>query len=131
MPKIGIAEKAFAKDQNHTESQSVRFETMYSLKLETVRARPYKELVSDLWKQPDIKRAWEYFDDWYKRVIHSKHAPMKNRARSHKARIPNIVTFCTLGITNGVAVDPFGHRIGDPMSAVGHNIGDPLFQTSR
>jgi len=89
--------------ENHTESQTARFETICSLKLETGRAWSYKELLRDLWKQPDAKRAREYFDDWYKRVIHTKLEPMKKLARTLKARLANIVTFCTHGITNGVA----------------------------
>ena len=59
------------------ESQTARFETICSLKLETGRAWSYKELLRDLWKQPGAKRAGEYFDDWYKRVIHTKLEPMK------------------------------------------------------
>ena len=59
------------------ESQTAHFETICSLKLETGRAWSYKELLRDLWKQPDAKRAGEYFDDGYKRVIYTKLDPVK------------------------------------------------------
>jgi transposase len=44
-----------------------------------------------------------FFREWYRRVIHTKLEPMKKFARTLKARIENIVTFCTHRITNGVA----------------------------
>lgn len=89
--------------ENHTESQTARFESICTLRLATGKAWSYKELLRDLWKQPDAKRATSFFNDWYQRVIHTKLEPMKKLARTLKERLSNIVTFCTHGITNGVA----------------------------
>ena len=89
--------------ENHTESQTARFESICTLKLETGRAWSYKELLRDLWKQPDSRTARSFFQEWYRSVIHTKLEPMKKLARTIKQRIANIVTFCTHGITNGVA----------------------------
>ncbi len=47
--------------------------------------------------------ATTYFNDWYKRVIHTKLKPMKAVARSIKERLQNVVSFCTHKITNAVA----------------------------
>ena len=89
--------------ENHTESQTARFESICSLRLATGKAWSYKELRRDLWKQPDAKRATGFFNDWYQRVIHTKLEPMKKLARTLKERLSNIVTVCTHGITNVVA----------------------------
>jgi len=89
--------------ENHTESQTARFEAVCSLKLETGRAWSYKELLRDLWKQPDSRTARSFFQKWYRSVIHTKLEPMKKLARTLKQRLANIVTFCTHGVTNGVA----------------------------
>ncbi len=89
--------------ENHAESQTERFESICSLKLETGRSWSYGELLRDLWEQPDSRTARSFFHEWYRSVIHTKLEPMKKLARTLKQRIPNIVTFCTHGITNGVA----------------------------
>jgi transposase len=44
-----------------------------------------------------------FFNDSLQRVIQPKLEPMKRLARTLKERLLNIVTFCTHGITNGVA----------------------------
>ena len=44
-----------------------------------------------------------YFNNCYKRVIHSKLEPMKTVAKSIKERLKNLVSYCTHKITNAVA----------------------------
>ena len=44
-----------------------------------------------------------YFNDRYKRVIHSKLESMKSVAESIKERLENVVGYCTHKITNAVA----------------------------
>jgi transposase len=89
--------------ENHSEAQAARFEAICSLKLATGRAWSYKEMLRDLWKQPDSRTARSFFNDWYRSVIHTRLEPMRKLARTLKQRLDNIVTYCTHGITNGVA----------------------------
>ncbi len=89
--------------ENHSEGQAARFEAICSLKLPTGRAWSYKELLRDLWKQPDGRTARSFFNDWYRSVIHTRLEPMRKLARSLKQRLDDIVTYCTQGITNGDA----------------------------
>ena len=60
-------------------------------------------MLRDLWNHDDAASATTYFKDWYRRVIHTKLAPMKKLARTIKERIENVVSYCTHGITNSVA----------------------------
>lgn len=89
--------------ENLTEKQQRLFEETYDLQLQTGKAWAYKEMLRDLWSQDDAASATAYFQDWYKRVIHTKLAPMKAVARTIKERLANVVSFCTHGITNAVA----------------------------
>lgn len=50
--------------ENHTENQTASFASICSLRLATGKAWSYKELLRDLWKQPDAKRATCFFNDW-------------------------------------------------------------------
>ena len=47
--------------------------------------------------------ATTYFNDWYKRVIHSKLESMKTVAKLMKERLKNVVSYCTHKITNALA----------------------------
>lgn len=88
--------------ENHTESKTARFESICALRFATGKAWSYKELLRDLWKQPDAKRENGFFNDWYQRIIHKKLEPMKKLARILEYGLSNIVTFCMHGITNGL-----------------------------
>ena len=44
----------------------------------------------------------KYFNDWYKRVIHTNLEPMKTLAKTIKEQLKNVVSFCTHKITNAV-----------------------------
>jgi transposase len=89
--------------ENLTDKQQALFEETYDLQLQTGKAWAYKEMLRDLWSQDDAASATGYFNDWYKRVIHTKLAPLKAVARTIKDRLANVVSFCTHGITNAVA----------------------------
>ena len=89
--------------ENLTAKQEALFEEVFSLKLETGKARGYKELLRDLWDHDDAASATTYFKEWYQRVIHTKLEPMKKVARTIKERLANVVSYCTHEITNGVA----------------------------
>jgi transposase len=60
-------------------------------------------MLRDLWHHADSASATTYFQDWYRRVIHTKLEPMKTVARSIKGRLANVVSYCTHRITNAVA----------------------------
>jgi transposase len=89
--------------ENLSEKQEALFAETYNLQLQTGKAWAYKELLRDLWLQEDEPTATGYFKNWYRRVIHTKFTPLKSVARTLKARLRNIVSYCRLGITNAVA----------------------------
>lgn len=89
--------------ENLTEKQEALFDEVFTLRLETGKAWGYKELLRDLWDHNDAASATAFFKDWYRRVIHTKLEPMKKVARTIKARLENVVSYCTHGITNAVA----------------------------
>ncbi|MEW4454587.1 ISL3 family transposase [Bremerella sp. JC817] len=89
--------------ENLTEKQQSQLDQAFTLQLETGKAWAYKEMLRDLWEHADASSAPTYFKDWYRRVIHTKLAPMKKVARTIKERLANVVSYCTHGITNAVA----------------------------
>ena len=89
--------------ENLSEKQQAVFDATYDLQLQTGKAWAYKEMLRDLWTQTSAASATTYFNDWYKRVIHTKLEPMKTVARSIKERLQNVVSYCTHRITNAVA----------------------------
>lgn len=89
--------------ENLTEKQDALLNEVFTVKLETGKAWAYKEMLRELWDHADAASATAYFKDWYRRVIHTKLGPMKKVARTIKERLENVVSYCTHGITNGVA----------------------------
>ncbi len=67
------------------------------------RAWAYKEALRDLWHHDDAESATAYFQDWYKRIIHTKLTHLKKTAQTIKRHLANVVSYCTHGITNAVA----------------------------
>jgi len=86
-----------------TDAQRARFEAVYKQELETGKAWAYKEMLRDLWHHDSESSATLFFQDWYKRVIHTKLKPLKQVATTIKERLANVVSYCTHGITNAVA----------------------------
>ncbi len=89
--------------ENLTDRQKQRFDEVYQRELLTGKAWAYKEMLRDLWMHDTETAATGYFKDWYRRVIHTKLAPMKKVARTIQERLANVVSYCTHGITNAVA----------------------------
>lgn len=89
--------------ENLTEKQQSLLEEVFTLQLDTGKAWAYKEMLRDLWDHEDATSARAYFQEWYRRVIHTKLEPMKKVARTIKERLQNVVSYCTHGITNAVA----------------------------
>ena len=88
---------------NLSEKQQTLFDETYDLQLQTGKAWAYREVLRDLWTQPDTQTAKQYFKDWYRSVIHTKLEPMKRVARTIKERLTNVVSYCKHKITNAVA----------------------------
>jgi transposase len=89
--------------ENLSDQQRDLFDLVYSRGLETGKAWGYKELLRDLWNHDDAAQATTFFKDWYRRVIHTKLAPLKKVARTIQERLANVVSYCTHRITNAVA----------------------------
>ena len=89
--------------ENLTEKQRALLNDVFTLQLETGKAWAYKEMLRDLWHHDDAASATSYFNDWYRRVIHTKLTPLKKVARTIKERLANVVSYCTHRITNAVA----------------------------
>ena len=60
-------------------------------------------MLRDLWSQTSAASATTYFNDRYRRVIHTKLEPMKAVARLIRERLRNVVSYCTHKITISVA----------------------------
>ena len=89
--------------ENLTEKQQTLFDAAYARQLQAGKAWSYKEMLRDLWGQKTSASATTFFNDWYRRVIHTKLEPMRAVAKSIKERLRNVVSYCTHKITNAVA----------------------------
>ncbi len=92
-----------SSQENLTQKQRELFDEVYTTQLQTGKAWAYKEMLRELWNHPNARDATSYFKDWYRRVIHTALEPMKAVARTIKARLGNVVSYCTHRITNAVA----------------------------
>jgi transposase len=85
-------------------SSREHLENLLAAKMETGKAWTYKELLRDLWHHETATEAKAFFGWWYRKVIHTKLAPLKKVARTIRERIDNVVSYCTFdGLTNAVA----------------------------
>ncbi len=89
--------------ENLTGKQEARLNDVFTVRLETGKARAYKETLRDLWAHDTADQAAAFFKDRYRSVIHTKLKPMKKVARTIKERLVNVVSYCTHRITNAVA----------------------------
>ena len=60
-------------------------------------------MLRDLWGQKTAGSATTFFNDWYRRVIHTKLEPMKAVAKSIEERVGNALSYCGHKITSAVA----------------------------
>lgn len=104
--------------ENLTEKQVTLLDETFTQKLQTGKAWAYKEMLRDLWHHETAAQATEYFKAWYRSVIHTKLGPMKKVAKTIKARLANVVSYCTHGITNAVA-----EGINSKIQAVKRRVG--------
>jgi len=89
--------------ENLTPKQRTLLDSTFTLQFDTGKAWAYKEMLRDLWNHDAAVDATAYFQDWYRRVIHTKLEPMKKVARTIKERLAHVVSYCTHRITNAVA----------------------------
>ena len=89
--------------ENLSEKQGKKLAEVFHIHLKTGKAWAYKEMLRDLWNHDNPEDARTYFEDWYKRVIHSRLEPMKKVARMIKERLENVISYCRHFITNAVA----------------------------
>lgn len=89
--------------ENLSPQQRTLLDSTFTRQLDTGKAWAYKEMLRDLWHHDTSADATAYFQDWYRRVIHTKLEPMKRVARTIKERLDNVVSYCTHRITNAVA----------------------------
>ncbi len=89
--------------ENLTQSQRSHLDQVYEHRLKTGKAWAFKEMLRDLWNHSTEADARTYFQDWYRRVIHTQLEPLKRVARTIKERLANVVSYCTHRITNAVA----------------------------
>jgi len=89
--------------QNLPERYRERFQTIKSLNLQTSRAWAIKETLRQLWDYRSETWAGKFFSQWFGWAKRSKLTPIKKVADMIKSHLPNVITYATHGITNGVA----------------------------
>jgi transposase len=104
--------------ENLTTSQQAKLDQVFAMHLKTGKAWAFKEMLRELWDHNTAAEATVYFNDWYRRVIHTQLEPLKKVARSIKERLANVVSYCTHQITNAVA-----EGINSKIQAIKRRVG--------
>jgi transposase len=89
--------------ENLSDSQRKRLGEVYTRLLDTGKAWAYKSGDKDLGHRGKPEVATHFFKNWNNRGIHANLEPLKKVARTMKERLPSVVSYCSLGITNAVA----------------------------
>jgi transposase len=79
------------------------FAALFRLDLKVARAWALKESLRVLWSY--FREGWarRFFARWFWRATHSRLEPMRDLAHRLRNHLPNILTYCRLGLTNAVA----------------------------
>ena len=104
--------------ENLNQKQQSKFEETFTLLLKTGKAWGFNEALRDLWDQDSAMAATNFFNEWYRRVSHTRLEPMKTVDRSIKERLVNVVSYCTHHITNGVA-----ERLNSKIMSIKRRVG--------
>lgn len=104
--------------ENLTTSQQAKLDQVFAMHLKTGKAWAFKEMLRELWDHNTAAEATVYFNDWYRRVIHTQLEPLKKVARAIKERLANVVSYCTHQITNAVA-----EGINSKIQAIKRRVG--------
>jgi transposase len=102
-PSLRIDLFETALKQALSDSQHKRFDEAYTRQLKTGKAWAYEEKIRDLWHHYKADAATHFLKDWHSRVIHTNLEPLKKLARTIKDCLANVVSYCSLRITNAVA----------------------------
>jgi transposase len=89
--------------ENLSERQSDRLESLPVLLLKTGRAWAIKEYLRDVWNNRTLSEARTFFREWYSWAIRSRLEPVKAVARMLKRRLDNVLTYYRHWITNAVS----------------------------
>jgi len=96
--------------------QQPAFSELLEMNLKTSKAWLYKELFVEFWGQDDVAAAKSFFEDWYRRAIHTRLDKIKKVARTLKDHLKNLLTYFVHPITNALT-EGFNSRIQAIKSA--------------
>jgi len=96
--------------------QQPTFSDLLERNLKTAKAWYYKELFVEFWGQDNLAAGKSFFEDWYKRAIHTRLDKVKKVARTLKAHLPHLLTYFIHRITNAIT-EGFNSRIQAIKSA--------------
>jgi transposase len=96
--------------ENVPEHRAAAFDQIKFLNLATSRAWALKEVLRNLWLQPNLRTAQRYFERWYSWAIRCRLAPVKKVARMCRRHLANILTYFEHRLTNG-PIEGLNNRI--------------------
>ncbi|MGH7927052.1 MAG: ISL3 family transposase [Candidatus Binatia bacterium] len=88
---------------NFGDEQWRDFQKLRESNLKTARAWALKEQAMHLWGYSYEKSARKHFAWWYRWATRSRLKPMIEKAKMLQARLPNLLTYLKLGITNAAS----------------------------
>jgi len=106
------------KTENMTEKQRSHFESINAANLMTAKAWKMRENFMELYECENKAEAENYFQRWYKNVIHSNLPAMKRSAQTIKNHLEGILNNVTYSISNSKA-EQHNAKI-QKLQAVGH-----------
>lgn len=89
--------------ENLPESRRDEFKALFRQELKVGRAWAIKEALRALWDYRSEGWARRYFARWYFWATHARLPAIRDVARTFKAHLDNIVTYCRHRVTNAVA----------------------------
>lgn len=89
--------------ENIPEDKKNQFENLRKKNLKVGKAWSMKELFRHFWSYRNVEEAKIFFRRWYFWVCHSKLKPMHKVAETLKHRLENLLTYCSMQVTNAKA----------------------------
>ena len=89
--------------ENLPQRYRAAFNELKHAKLQTARAWAIKETLRELWNYRSMTWAKRFFDKWFGWAKRSQLKPVKIVADMIKSRLANVLSYCRLQATNGVA----------------------------
>lgn len=97
-------------EENQSDEQSARFESLKTSQLKTARAWAIRELFEEFYDQAGESGGREFFKDWYSWAVRCRLKPVVKVAQMIKRHLDRIVTWFEHPISNGPA-EGFNSRI--------------------